>query len=106
VEDAQAAQQQKQAPAGRLDPNRAKTQHDSAEPTYGVQANGQQGNEAAQRDPSADKREPVVVADEPGRNDRVTIRNNSTGEKTTLKYKYAKKKLKQGWTLIDTDVEK
>ena len=106
VEDAQAAQQQKQAPAGRLDPNRAQTQHDSAEPTYGVQANGQQGNEAAQRDPSADKKEPVVVADEPGRNDRVTIRNNSTGEKTTLKYKYAKKKLKQGWTLIDTDVEK
>ena len=66
---------------------------------------GQQGNESAQRDPSVDKKEPVVVADEPGRNDRVTIRNNSTGETTTLKYKYAKKKLKQGWTLIDTDVE-
>ena len=106
VEDAEAAQQQRQAPAGRLDPNRAQTQHDSAEPTYGVEANGQQGNDARQRDPSVDKKEPVVVADEPGRNDRVTIRNNSTGETTTLKYKYAQKKLKQGWTLIDTDVEK
>jgi preprotein translocase subunit SecA len=88
----------------RLDENRAKAQHDSAEPSYGVKAEGgQQGNEAAERDPTAESQETVVVADEPGRNDKVTIRNNSTGETATLKYKYAKKKLKQGWTLVSEE---
>ncbi len=105
VEQAEEAQQ-RQTPAGRLDPTRAQTRHDSAEPSYGVDASGQGGNEAADRDPSVDKKEPVVVADEPGRNDYVEIRNNSTGETTRLKYKYAKKKLNKGWSLIGTDVEK
>jgi preprotein translocase subunit SecA len=91
-----------QGPKGRLDRRRAKTQHDSAEPSYAVQGgDGQQGNEAAQRDPSADdKQQPVTVADEPGRNDYVTVRNNSTGEKAEMKWKHAQKKVKQGWTLV------
>ena len=89
-------------PEGRLDRRRAKTQHDSAEPSYGVQGgDGQQGNEAAQRDPSTDdKKQPVTVADKPGRNDYVTVRNNSTGETAEMKWKHAQKKVNQGWTLV------
>jgi preprotein translocase subunit SecA len=49
----------------RLDPNRAQTQHDSAEPTYGVNAG--QGS-SADRDPTA-KKQPVVVEETVGRND-------------------------------------
>ena len=107
LEQAETAQQD-EGPAGRLDRSRAKTQHDSAEPTYGVNydGSGQGGNQAAERDPTVDKKQPVVVADEPGRNDWVKIRKNSSGETATLKYKHAKKKINKGWTLIDTDVEK
>ena len=104
VEDAQASvQTDGEGPKGRLDRNRAKTQHDSAEPSYGVKGgNGQQGNEAAQRDPTADeKQQPVTVADQPGRNEYVRIRNNSTGETKEMKWKHAKKRINQGgWTMM------
>jgi len=90
-----------EGPKSRLDQKRAKSQHDSAQPDYAVRGDGSgQGNEAAQRDPTQDKKEPVTVADEPGRNEYVTVRNNQTGEKTEMKWKYAKKKLKQGWTRV------
>jgi preprotein translocase subunit SecA len=89
-----------EAPKGRLDPRRAQEQHDSAQPSYGVQGDGAQGNEAAERDPTQEHQEPVTVADEPGRNEYVTVRNNSTGETAEMKWKYAKKKVKQGWTLV------
>ena len=88
-------------PKSRLDRRRAKTQHDSAEPSYGVQAGqGEGGDGAAERDPSVDKHACVTVAVEPGRNDYVKVRNNSTGETAEMKYKHAKKKMKQGWSLI------
>jgi len=91
-----------EGPKGRLDARNAQTQHDSAQPDYAVHADGdgqQQG--AAERDPTQDqKKKPVTVADEPGRNEYVTVRNNATGEKTEMKWKYAKKKIKQGWTLV------
>jgi preprotein translocase subunit SecA len=85
-------------PKGRLDRRRAQTRHDSMDPTYNVKGGGDGSNEAAQRDPSADDapQEPVVVEDEPGLNDRVTIRNNSTGEEKTEKWKYAQKKVRNG----------
>ncbi len=59
------------APAARLDRKRARTQHDSAEPSYGVDSGGNAGgNEAAQRDPTPDGgQQTVVVGDKPGRND-------------------------------------
>ena len=98
VDDA-APQTSTSEPKSRLDRRRAKTQHDSAEPSYGVQSGGGDGS-AAERDPSVDKQEPVTVASEPGRNDIVKIRNNSTGETAEIKYKHAKKKLKQGWSMI------
>ncbi|PSQ97737.1 MAG: preprotein translocase subunit SecA [Bacteroidetes bacterium SW_9_63_38] len=91
-----------EGPEGRLDARSAQTQHDSAQPDYSVQTEGdgaQQGG-AAERDPTTEKQEPVQVADEPGRNEYVTVRNNANGETTEMKWKYAKKKIKQGWTLI------
>ena len=97
-------QEAAEEPRRRLDPSRAQAKHDSAEPSYGVDAQkeaqqAQGGGSAEARDPSAEQK-PVVVEEEPGRNDRVTIQNTSTGETATLKYKYAKKKIQQGWTLI------
>jgi len=101
-EDLSKADGRGQEPKGRLDRRRAKTRHDSMEPTYNVKNGGGGDNEAAQRDPSADApKQPVVVEDEPGRNDKVTIRNNSTGEEKTEKWKYAKKKVRNGsWTRV------
>jgi preprotein translocase subunit SecA len=91
-----------EGPKGRLDARRAQTQHDSAQPDYAIDAQGGDGQQqgAAERDPTQQKQEPVTVADEPGRNEYVTVRNNATGEKTEMKWKYAKKKIKQGWTLV------
>ncbi|WP_022834689.1 preprotein translocase subunit SecA [Salisaeta longa] len=90
------------APKGRLDPSRAQTQHDAADPNFAIQGGDGTGgaNQAADRDPTAEGQQTVTVADEPGRNDKVTIRNNATGETAEMKYKYAKKKIKQGWSLI------
>jgi len=91
-----------EGPKGRLDARSAQTQHDSAQPDYAVKTDGEgaQQESAADRDPTTEKQTPVEVADEPGRNEYVTVRNNATGEKTEMKWKYAKKKIKQGWTLV------
>ncbi len=87
-------------PRRRLDPRRARTQHDAAQKDYSVKApSGAQQQAAAEKDPSAGNKT-VVVEDEPGRNDKVTIQNPSTGDTATIKYKYARKKLKQGWTMV------
>jgi len=92
-----------EGPRGRLDAQRARAQHDSAQPDYSVNADGDgQQQSGAERDPTTEQsRKPVTVADEPGRNDYVTVRNNATGETTEMKWKYAKKKVnKGGWTLV------
>ncbi|NNF02910.1 MAG: preprotein translocase subunit SecA [Rhodothermales bacterium] len=53
----------------KLDPSRARSQHDSAQPSYGVSAGAGGGNGAARSaDPSA-KQEPVSVGEKVGRND-------------------------------------
>jgi len=91
-----------EGPEQRLDARRAQTQHDSAQPDYSIDTDGQdhQDGEAAERDPTTQQQQTVTVADEPGRNDYVTVRNNQTGETTEMKWKYAKKKINQGWTLV------
>jgi preprotein translocase subunit SecA len=92
-----------EGPEQRLDARRAQTQHDSAQPDYSIDTDGQdqQDGEAAERDPTTQQQQTVTVADEPGRNDYVTVRNNQTGETTEMKWKYAKKKVNQGgWSLI------
>ena len=50
----------------RLDRQRARTRHDSAEPSYGISSNGANSRS---KDPTADRR-PVTVSSTPGRNDK------------------------------------
>jgi preprotein translocase subunit SecA len=48
------------------------------------------------------KRKPVEVAQEPGRNDTVTIQNMSTGDTETMKWKFAKPKVeREGWVIVE-----
>ena len=93
-----------QGPRRRLSQRNAQTQHDSAQPDYSIDADGEGGGqegEAAERDPTVEEKQPVTVADEPGRNEYVTVRNNANGETTEMKWKYAKKKINQGgWSLV------
>ena len=93
-----------EGPKGRLSQRNAQTQHDSAQPDYSINTDGEgdaQQGEAAERDPTTQEKTPVTVADEPGRNEYVTVRNNQTGETTEMKWKYAKKKVnKGGWSLV------
>lgn len=94
-----------QGPRRRLSQRNAQTQHDSAQPDYSIDADGDGGGgqegEAAERDPTVEEKQPVTVADEPGRNEYVTVRNNANGETTEMKWKYAKKKINQGgWSLV------
>ena len=93
-----------EGPKGRLSQRNAQTQHDSAQPDYSINTDGEgdaQQGEAAERDPTTQEKTPVTVADEPGRNEYVTVRNNQTGETTEMKWKYAKKKVnKSGWSLV------
>ena len=51
----------------RLDPNRARSTHASAEPSYGIGSGNQQG--AREKDPSAGGQQTVVVGDRTRRND-------------------------------------
>ncbi len=95
--DGKRAQTQTAAPKSRLDRSRAQTQKEERQ-GYGINAGGGNGS-AAERDPSV-AAEPVVVEKEPGRNDRVTIMNPSTGAEETLKYKHAQGKLSNGWMLV------
>ena len=91
------AQTQAAAPKSHLDRSRARTEKEEKQ-SYGVNAGGS-SNDGAERDPSV-KEGPVVVEKEPGRNDRVTIMNPSTGQEETLKYKHAQAKLHDGWMLV------
>ncbi|MEP1150948.1 MAG: preprotein translocase subunit SecA [Balneola sp.] len=48
------------------------------------------------------KRKPVVVEQEPGRNDHVTIQNMNTGEVKEIKWKYGKDMVEnQGWVMVE-----
>ena len=95
----QSARSARSAPVRRrLDPKRARTRHDSMEPTYGVKSGGAQAA-SADRDPTA-RKETIVVDQKIGRNEKVTIQNPSTGQTQTLKYKLAERKIAEGWVLV------
>lgn len=64
----QSSEASTRARQSRLDPRRARTQHDSISPTYGVGAGGNARQAAAAADPTA-KAAPVTVDDKVGRND-------------------------------------
>jgi preprotein translocase subunit SecA len=93
------AQQQK----SRYDTSRMQTQH--ADSTgMGLNAGGGESADEAQRPMGGNaKRKPVEVAEEPGRNDTVTVQNMSSGETKELKWKYAKKMVEQqGWVVVES----
>ncbi len=89
------------AQRSRVDRRRIVEQHNT-DTGYGVKAGGSsQAESGADRDPTVVKK-PVTV-DKIGRNDMVTIQNPTTGMVQTLKYKYAEKKIAQGWSVISKD---
>lgn len=56
---------------------------------------------AAARAPG-EKRQPVVVQEEPGRNDIVKVQNMGTGEVREIKWKHAKRLVdEEGWILVE-----
>lgn len=59
------------------------------------------GNQQKPMGPNV-KRKPVVVEDEPGRNDRVSIQNMNTGEVKEIKWKFAKEMVEnKGWVMVE-----
>jgi preprotein translocase subunit SecA len=94
--------QQAQQEKSRYDTSRMQTQH--ADSTgMGLQAPAGQENGNQQKPVGGGaKRKPVEVADEPGRNDHVTVQNMSTGETKEIKWKYAKSMVEnEGWVLVE-----
>ncbi len=105
VPEAQAdtdSMQQAQKQKSRFDTSRMKaSQADST--NLGMQGGqAQNGNQQQPKGPNV-KRQPVEVADEPGRNDKVTIQNTNSGEvKENIKWKYAKDMVEnQGWIMVE-----
>ena len=87
---------------GKYDMNRAKTQHDdSTNMGFRGASQGQNGDQQKPKAPGQ-KRQPVTVENEPGRNDFVKVQNMGTNEVKEVKWKYAKKMVDQdGWVLIE-----
>ena len=104
IPEAQAADQevqQAQAQRSRFDTSKMQTQH--ADSTgMGLQGSPQSnGDQQKPMGPNV-KRKPVEVADEPGRNDHVTIQNMNTGETKDVKWKHAKGMVDSGgWVLVE-----
>ncbi|MEX0648862.1 MAG: preprotein translocase subunit SecA [Balneolaceae bacterium] len=94
--------QQAKKEKGKYDMNRAKTQHDdSTNMGFRGASQGQNGDQQQPKAPGQ-KRQPVTVEDEPGRNDFVKVQNMGTNEVKEVKWKYAKKMVDQdGWVLIE-----
>jgi preprotein translocase subunit SecA len=97
--------QQAQKTKSRFDINSAKTQHaDSTNMGYRGSSEAQDRARQQQADAARgdSKPQPVVVADEPGRNDHVKIQNMGSGEVKEVKWKYAKKMVdEEGWILVE-----
>ncbi|MEX0905376.1 MAG: preprotein translocase subunit SecA [Balneolaceae bacterium] len=94
--------QQAKKEKGKYDMNRAKTQHDdSTNMGFRGASQGQNGDQQQAKAPGQ-KRQPVTVEEEPGRNDFVKVQNMGTNEVKEVKWKYAKKMVDQdGWVLIE-----
>ncbi len=106
VPEAQAANdglQQAQQQKSRFDTSRMQASQADAT-NMGLQGGGQpqqNGNQQRPMGPNV-KRKPVVVENEPGRNDRVTIQNMNTGEVKEIKWKYGKDMVEsQGWVMVE-----
>lgn len=94
--------QQAQQMQGKVDMNKAKTQHaDSTNMGFRGAPPAEDGRHSGAAAPG-EKRQPVVVEEEPGRNDHVTVQNMATSETKKIKWKYAKKMIdEEGWILVE-----
>lgn len=93
--------QSAQRTKSRFDMDRAKASH--ADTTnLGIQSAGGNGEGQPIPNGTQQKAKPVVVDQEPGRNDVVSIQNMSTGEVRQAKWKQAKRLVDQeGWILVE-----
>lgn len=91
--------------AGKYNMDKAKTQHADST-NMGLkgmkgQSNGSDGNQQQASAPG-EKKQPVTVEEEPGRNDYVKVQNMSTNQVKEVKWKYAKKMVdEEGWIVIE-----
>ncbi|WP_020404581.1 preprotein translocase subunit SecA [Gracilimonas tropica] len=94
--------QQAQKQKSRFDTSSMETQH--ADSTgMGLKGQPQQNGGQQQRPQGGNaKRQPIEVADEPGRNDYVTVQNMNSGETKEVKWKYAKRMVdEEGWIVVE-----
>jgi len=93
--------QQAEKSKSRIDLERARAQQADAT-NMGFRGAGQKENGNQQASAPGEKRQPVTVEDEPGRNDYVKVQNMGSGETKELKWKYAKKMVNEdGWILVE-----
>ncbi|MEX2352127.1 MAG: preprotein translocase subunit SecA [Balneolaceae bacterium] len=92
--------QQAQKQKARVDMDKARTRHDDST-NMGFGAQSQQGGGQQPAAPG-EKRQPVTVEEEPGRNDYVKVQNLETSEVKDVKWKYAKRMVnEEGWILVE-----
>ncbi len=93
----QKAQKQK----GKYDMAKAEAQHADST-NMGFKGGNQQQNNGNKASAPGEKRQPVTVEEEPGRNDYVKVQNLSTHQTKKVKWKYAKKMVDEdGWILVE-----
>ncbi len=94
--------EQAQKTKGKYDMSKAQAEHaDSTNMGFRGASQGD-GDGRQQAQAPGQKRQPVTVEDEPGRNDYVKLQNLSTNETKEVKWKYAKSMVNEGgWILIE-----
>lgn len=93
--------QQAQRERGKYDMDKARTQHADST-NMGFRGAPQDGDERQRAQAPGEKRQPVTVEEEPGRNDFVKVQNLSTNQTKEVKWKHAKKMIDEdGWILIE-----
>ncbi len=94
--------QQAQKTRSKIDLERAHAQHADST-NMGFRGAGQEQNGDQRRGTApGEKKQPVTVEEEPGRNDYVKVQNMGSGETKEVKWKYAKKMVNEdGWILIE-----
>jgi preprotein translocase subunit SecA len=99
AEDSKLEKAQKQK--SRFDTSSMETQHaDSTGMGFKAPAPEQQAGQKPQG--GGAKHKPVEVAEEPGRNDFVTVQNMNTNETKEVKWKYAKRMVEEeGWIVVE-----
>ncbi|PWN05742.1 preprotein translocase subunit SecA [Rhodohalobacter mucosus] len=94
--------EQAQKAKSKYDMSKAQSQHADSTNMGFRGAQQEDGQQQRQASAPGEKRQPVTVEDEPGRNDFVKVQNMNTQEIKEVKWKYAKKMVnEEGWILIE-----